>query len=44
MENLVKKKGVNSILHQNIVNDSKEITMDSDLEDENFRQKIISKD
>ena len=40
MENLIKRKGTNGALYQNIIQDSKEVTMDSDLVDENYRKKM----
>lgn len=36
----MKKKNGHQNLFQNIIQDSKEVTMDSDLEDENYRQKL----
>ena len=36
----MKKKNSHQNLFQNIIQDSKEVTMDSDLEDENYRQKV----
>lgn len=40
MENLIKKKGRTENFFHNIIQDSKEVTMDSYIEDENYRQKM----